>query len=57
MNDEDAYVQLIIAEEFAREEWFGCNTGINTCHIKISTKDLLNKFLPRIRHKAKLMKL
>ena len=57
VNDLDDYVQLIVDDEVAGEEWFGCNTGINTCHIKIKTSDLLTKFLPRIRHKAKMMKL
>lgn len=57
INDEDDYVQLIIDKEVADEEWFGCNPGINTAHLKMKTSDLLNKFLPHIRHKAKVMTL
>ncbi len=57
INDEDDYVQLIVDKEVADEEWFGCNTGINTSHLKLKTADLLNKFLPQIRHKAKIMEL
>lgn len=57
VNDEDDYIQLIIDKEVAENEWFGCNTGINTSHLKIKTKDLLNKFLPKIQHKAKVMEL
>ena len=57
INDEEDYVQLIVDKEVAQEEWFGCNPGINTSHLKIKTEDLLNKFLPQIRHKAKIMEL
>lgn len=57
INDEDDYVQLIIDKEVADEEYFGCNPGTNTIHLKMKTSDLLNKFLPKIRHKAKIMEL
>lgn len=57
VNDEDDYVQLIMDKEVADEEWFGCNPGINTAHLKMKTADLLNKFLPKIHHKAKIVAL
>ena len=57
INDEDDYVQLIIDKEVADEEWFGCNPGINTAHLKMKTTDLINKFLPKINHRAKIMNL
>ena len=57
INDEDDYVQLIVDKEVVDEEWFGCNPGINTSHLKIKTKDLISKFLPQIRHKAKIVTL
>ncbi|MEF9945861.1 MAG: prolyl-tRNA synthetase associated domain-containing protein [Lachnospiraceae bacterium] len=57
LNDEEDYVQLILDKEVAEEEWFGCNPGINTSHLKIHTKDLLNKFLPFARHRAKIIEL
>lgn len=57
ITDEDDYVQLILDKKVAEEEWFGCNPGINTSHLKIRTDELLNKFLPYIRHKAKIMEL
>ena len=57
INDEDEYVQLIMDKEVADEEWFGCNPGINTDHLKLKTQDLLKKFLPRIYHKAKIVEL
>lgn len=57
IHDEDDYVQLIVDKEVADEEWFGCNPGINTSHLKMKTVDLLTKFLPAIRHKAKIIEL
>lgn len=57
VNDEDEYVQLIVDKEVADEEWFGCNPGINTAHLKMKTEDLLKKFLPKIYHKAKIVEL
>lgn len=57
MNDTDDYVQLIVDQEVADAPWFGCNPGINTSHLKFKTTDLLNIFLPHIRHKAKIMSL
>ena len=57
INDLDDYVQLIIDKEVAESEDFGCNPGINTYHLKMKTTDLLNKLLPHIRHKAKIMDL
>ena len=57
VNDIDDYVQLIIDKEVADEEWYGCNPGINTSHIKIKTSDLINKFVPHTRHRAKIIQL
>lgn len=57
INDLDDYVQLIIDKEVADQEYFGCNPGTNTIHLKLKTTDLINKFLPKIRHKAKIIKL
>lgn len=57
VNDEDDYVQHIVDKEVADEEWFGCNPGVNTAHLKMKTADLLNKFLPQIHHKATVLAL
>ena len=55
--DEDDYVQVIVDKEVAESEWFGCNTGINTSHLKFKTQDLLQKFLPKIHHRARIVDL
>lgn len=57
VNDEDEYVQLILDKEVADGKWFGCNPGTNEAHLKISTEDLIQKFLPKIYHKPKILEL
>lgn len=57
LQDSEDYIQLIINKEIIEEEWFGCNVGTSTSHIKIKTKDLLHTFLPYTRHRAKIIEL
>jgi len=57
LNDEDDYVQVIIDKEVAECEWFACNPGINTSHLKFKTEDLLKKFLPKNHHRARVIAL
>ncbi len=57
INDDDEYVQLIMDKAVAEAEWFGCNPGRNTAHLKVSTTDILKKFLPQIYHQAKIIEL
>jgi len=57
LNDEDDYVQLILDKEVAESEYFVCNTGINTTHLKIRTQDLIKKFLPYTHHRPRIVDL
>lgn len=57
LQDKDDYVQLIIDKEVAESEWFVCNTGINTTHLKFKTEDLLKKFLPYTHHRPRIVDL
>ncbi len=57
LNDKDNAVKLIIDKEVADAEWFGCNPGINTSHIKIKAKQLFEDLLPYIKHEAKIIEL
>ena len=57
LNDEDDDVILVVDQEVADAEWFGCNSGVNTEHLKFRTKDLLERFLPAIRHRAEIVEL
>lgn len=57
LNDKDDYVQVIIDKEVAEAEWFVCNTGLNTTHLKFKTQDLLKKFLPHVHHRPRIIDL
>lgn len=57
LNDKDDYVQVILDKEVAEHEWFVCNTGVNTTHIKFKTQDLIKKFLPYTHHRPKIVEL
>ena len=57
MNDTERRVTLALERRVAEAEWFGCNPGINTSHLKFKTKDLLQKYLPAIHHRARIVDL
>lgn len=57
INDKDGIVQVVIDKEVVDEEYFACNTGENTRHIRIKTSDLLNNFLVNVKHKPKIIEL
>lgn len=52
LNDVHKKVKVVIDRSVVDDEWFACNPGANTTHIKFKTEDLLNKFLPHTGHKA-----
>ena len=59
LMDEDDYVQVIVDKEVAEAEWFGCNSGHRiTSPLKNSDEGIcLNKFLPSIHHRARIVDL
>lgn len=57
VNDQDNIVQVVIDKEVSDNEYFACNTGENTRHIKIKTKDLLEVFLPSVNHEPIIVEL
>lgn len=52
LNDESGTVSLVIDREVAMDEWFACNPGVNTAHLRVEMKQLLEVFLPAIGHRA-----
>lgn len=50
MNDPDNRVQLVIDSEVLEQEWFGCHPCNNTSSLKLKTADMVEKFLPAVRH-------
>lgn len=55
--DLDNRVQLLIDEDLFDEEYFGCHPCINTSSIKISTKDMVEKYLKAVHHEYITVKL
>lgn len=50
MNDTEQQVQLLIDNDILKDEYIGCHPCINTSSIRIKTVDLMDKFLPYIKH-------
>ncbi len=50
MNDTDCSVKLLIDEDILNSDYVGCHPCINTSSLKISLNDLLQVFLPKVKH-------
>lgn len=57
LNDPNRFVQVVIDKEVAEAEWFACNPGANTTHIKLKTNQLLKSFLPKALHNPMIVAL
>ncbi len=52
MNDKDNHVQLVIDRPVVESDTMGCHPCVNTSSLKLKTKDVMEKFLPAVHHKA-----
>ncbi|MBR5473871.1 MAG: prolyl-tRNA synthetase associated domain-containing protein [Lachnospiraceae bacterium] len=50
MNDHDNRVRLLIDEDVLHAPELGCHPCINTASIRLSTQDVLEKYLPAVHH-------
>lgn len=50
MNDKENEVQLLIDKDVLVGEYLGCHPCVNTSSLKIRTKDIIDKFLPAVKH-------
>ena len=50
MNDSAQRVKLLMDRELLQEPYMGCHPCINTSSIRLSTRDVLEKFLPAVNH-------
>ena len=57
MNDRGKDVQLLIDEDVLKGEYIGCHPCVCTSSLKISTNDLIEKFLPATGHDYKTVHL
>lgn len=49
-NDKNNDIQLLLDREIYESEFVRCHPCINTSTLKIKTKDILEKFLPAVKH-------
>ena len=57
MNDKDHRVRLVIDEDVANGEYFGCHPCINTSSLRLKTSDLLEKIIPAMGHEPTFVKI
>lgn len=50
MNDKENHVRLLIDEDVLKEDYLGCHPCVNTASLKLRTTDVLEKFLPYVKH-------
>ena len=53
--DKDRKVTLVIDEELMENEFHACNDATNNAHIKITTTDLIGKYLPYTGHEPVIL--
>ena len=57
MNDIEKKVTLLIDEDIINSEFIGCHPCVNTSSLKISTDDIIKKFIPETGHYVTVVKL
>ena len=50
INDKDCDVQLLIDRDVIKPDHIGCHPCVNTSSLKLRTEDVLNKYLPAVKH-------
>ena len=55
MNDKENRVQLLMDEDVLKLPFVGCHPCMSTSSIKLSTDDLMEKFLPAVSHDVKMV--
>lgn len=50
MNDKNNDVQLLIDDDTLAAEYVGVHPTVNTSSVKLKVKDLIEKFLPAVKH-------
>ena len=50
MNDSECAVTLLIDGDLLQAEYLGCHPCVNTSSLKLKTKDVLEVFLPAVKH-------
>ena len=57
MNDRENHVELLMDEDILKGDFFGCHPCINTSSLRLSTRDLMEKIIPALGHKPRIVTL
>ena len=57
MNDTENNVRLVVDRAVFDDETFGCHPCVNTSSLKFKTKDIVEKYLPAVRHEPTVIEL
>lgn len=57
MNDRENHVELLMDEDILKGDFFGCHPCINTSSLRLSTRDLMEKIIPAMGHKPRIVTL
>ena len=57
MNDRENNVQLLIDEDVLKGEYVGCHPCVNTSSLRLKTRDVIEKILPKVGHSYRVVHL
>ncbi len=57
MNDHAHAVQLLLDEDLFKDTYIGCHPCVNTSSLKITVRDLFERYLPATAHKYQTVRL
>ena len=57
MNDRENNVQLLIDEDVLKGEYVGCHPCVNTSSLRLKTRDVIEKILPKVGHNYRVVHL
>ena len=57
MNDGENNVQLLIDEDVLKGEYVGCHPCVNTSSLRLKTRDVVEKILPKTQHDYRVVHL
>jgi len=55
MLDTEGRVQVVFDRDVLAEEWYGCSDGTTTGYMKLSTEQLLDRFMPYTQHTPQII--
>lgn len=57
IHDKERKVMLVIDRDLFSTEYFGCHPCVNTATVRLSFKDLMDKFVPATHHECRIIDL